>query len=52
MNRLPIIRHIRWLFYRWRLNVHAQKWGQAGIGLGIPNSSDEEYLLGIWRGEH
>lgn len=51
MLRLPFVRHIRWLWGSWRCRVHARRWASVGIGLGIPNESDERVLEAIWRGE-
>lgn len=51
MKRLPVIRHIRWLWLTWRVEVWAHRFGQVGIGLGHPNPSDQQQLDAIWRGE-
>lgn len=51
MKRWPIIRHIRWLYYDWRVHQHAATWGSIGIGLGHPNQSDLDYLKLIWEGK-
>lgn len=51
MFRLPIIRHIRWAWYSRRVKRWAAAWGSMGIGLGVPNKSDQEALDAIWRGD-
>lgn len=45
------IRHIRYYWYRWRVQVWAYKWYLLGVGFGYPNQLDLEYLDKIWRGE-
>lgn len=43
------IRHLRWLWLRWRWGVW---WEQVGRHLGCwPNPADWEYLDAVWRGE-
>ncbi len=49
--RLWGVRHVRWLFCSWRVNVWARQWGKVGIGLGIAHPSDTAVLDAIWRGE-
>lgn len=51
MKKLPIIRHLRYFYLRWRVRQHAVQWAAIGIGLGIPNKHDLDYLDAIWRGE-
>jgi len=51
MKKLPIIRHLRYFYLRWRVQQHAAQWASIGIGLGIPNKHDLDYLDAIWRGE-
>lgn len=51
IKKLPIIRHVRYFWYSWRVRVHAMQWASIGVGLGIPNKSDLEHLDDIWRGD-
>jgi hypothetical protein len=50
MLRLPIIRHIRWLIYSWRVERHYEMWRQLGY-LPVHIDQDVEVLNAIWRGE-
>jgi hypothetical protein len=49
--RLPIVRHVRWLWYRHLVYRNAREWADAGIGLGFPHDSDLEQLRRIKAGE-
>lgn len=51
MKRWWGIRHIRYYWGLWRCQVWADRFGSAGIGLGIINPSDIDYLNKIWKGE-
>lgn len=51
MKRWWGIRHIRFFWLSYHVHLHAQRWAQLGIGLGIPNESDFKYLDAVWRGE-
>lgn len=51
MKKWPIIRHIRYFWFRWRVYVHAAQWASIGIGLRIPNKADLEHLDAIWHGK-
>lgn len=51
MKKLPIIRHVRWLYLSWRVHRWAASWASLGIGLGVPNESDLRHLERIWKGE-
>jgi hypothetical protein len=51
MFRLFGIRHIRYLYARWRLYRWVDECAAMGLGLGEPNPSDLAYLDAIWRGE-
>jgi len=51
MKRLPIIRHIRFWWLRYRVYSHAYELGRIGVGLGQPHQADLEHLERIWRGE-
>ncbi len=50
MKRWPIIRHVRWFYFRIQVNRHYWRWGELGY-LPINSASDEAQLLRIWRGE-
>jgi len=51
MKRLWGIRHVRWLWLRWRLEQWAFQCAMMGLGLGHPNKSDLDYCDAVWRGE-
>ena len=51
MKRLPVIRHIRYFWGMWRVRTWAALWADVGVGLGVPNESDQRALDAIWRGE-
>lgn len=51
MKRLWGIRHVRWLWKAVRVWHWAAAWGRAGIGMGVPNPADLQYLDLVWRGE-
>ena len=51
MKRWWGIRHLRYAWWSWRVAVWAREWMRAGIGLGIPHSSDIAWLDRIWRGD-
>jgi len=44
--RLPIVRHIRFLWLAWRV----ARFQQATRGIGIRTGFDERVLRQIWRG--
>ena len=50
--RLPGIRHVRWWWYRWKVNDHYSMWLSMGY---VPTrdhvDSDEQWLDAIWRGD-
>ena len=52
MARWPIIRHVRYWWYRWQVNDHYSNWMALGY---LPTKdhvdSDEEHLRRIWEGE-
>ena len=50
MKRLPIIRHIRWLYLSWRVEQHYRNWAMLGM-LPINRHLDDAHLDRIWRGE-
>lgn len=50
LRRLPIIRYIRWLYYRWQVTRWYRTWAQLGMHDGN-RSSDDAILDAIWRGE-
>ena len=49
--RLPVIRHIRWLWGVYQVHRWARMWGSVGVGLGHINPSDQAVLDAIWKGE-
>lgn len=51
MKRWPVIRHVRYFWYRRQVHRWARAWAQLGIGLGHPNQSDLDHLAAIWRGK-
>ena len=51
MRRWWGIRHCRFYWHRARVYRWAAMWGQAGIGLGIPNEADLQELMAIWDGQ-
>jgi hypothetical protein len=50
MKRLPIIRHIRYFYLRYRVNQHYDFWGSVGM-LPVHAHRDYAVLDQIWRGE-
>lgn len=51
MRRLPIIRHLRWLYYSWKVEQHYTMWHQINGSLPVNRWQDEQVLDAIWRGE-
>ncbi len=50
IKRLPIIRHIRYYYCRWRYNIW---WNNYGSQLGaFPNEHDLQFLENIWYGKN
>ena len=51
MKRLPIIRHIRWFYHRYRCGKQALLWDEFGGGLGLltPSSTPPWTLSGEER---
>lgn len=47
----PVIRHVRYFYHAWRLARWVREWASYGIGLGVPQKSDLDYLDLIWRGQ-
>lgn len=52
MKRWPVIRHLRFFWYTWRVFRFAAAMGALGLGLGTPNQHDLDTLDAIWRGEY
>jgi hypothetical protein len=50
MKRLPIVRHIRWLIWAWRVEQHYEMWRTIG-SLPVNRHLDDQMLDAIWRGE-
>jgi hypothetical protein len=48
--RLPIIRHILWLYYSIQVEQHYAMWQELGL-LPVHRDKDEAVLDAIWRGE-
>lgn len=50
MTRLPIIRHVRYFWLRWRVNQHYAFYRSLGM---LPVNADSDYAVldAIWRGE-
>lgn len=51
ISRLWGIRHVRWLYYTWRVHQFAWQCGLMGLGMGTPNPSDLRHLDRIKNGE-
>jgi hypothetical protein len=50
VRRLPVIRHLRWLYWSRKVDQHYAMWMQLG-SLPVNRHLDEAYLDRIWRGE-
>jgi hypothetical protein len=50
IKRLPVIRHLRWLYFSWRVQQHYTMWHQLG-SLAVNRHLDDEVLDQIWKGE-
>jgi len=50
MSRWPLIRHIRYYFYLWKVNKHYDSWRKLG-SFPVHRELDDEVLLKIWKGE-
>jgi hypothetical protein len=48
--RLPIIRHVRWLYWSYQVERHYEFWRSLG-SLPVYRHLDDEHLDRIWRGE-
>ena len=51
MTRWWGIRHLRWMYYSYRVHSHSRMWAKAGVGWGFPNESDLVWLDRIRRGD-
>lgn len=49
--RLPLIRHLRWFYYAWKVEQHYIMWRQINGSLPVHRHHDEAMLDAIWRGE-
>lgn len=50
LKRLPIIRHIRWLYLSWQVERHYEACRSLEM-LPINPHQDEAFLDAVWRGE-
>lgn len=50
LKRLPIVRHIRWLYLSWQVEKHYEAWRSLGM-LPSNRGHDDAILDAIWRGE-
>lgn len=50
MKRWPIIRHVRWLIWSWRVEQHYARWAELGM-LPVYREHDDRVVDQIWRGE-
>lgn len=50
MKRLWGIRHLRWLWWSWRVQRWVDRWGSVGLGIGLAAESDRRFLQAIWDG--
>jgi len=50
MKCWPVIRHIRWLIYSYKVERHYEEWRKLG-SLPFNRHLDEQVLNKIWRGE-
>jgi hypothetical protein len=49
IRRLPLVRHVRWFFWNFMLNLHVERMRRIGLGI-CANPSDIEALDQIWEG--
>ncbi len=47
MPRWPLIRHLRYLVWRWYLD----RWWSYRAAYWLPHGDTERYLAAVWRGE-
>jgi hypothetical protein len=50
LARLPIVRHLRWLYLRYRVEQHYARWWSLGY-FPVHRKLDDEQLDRIWRGD-
>lgn len=50
MKRWPIIRHVRYFIWSWRVERHYDNWAALGF-FPVKRDSDDAVLDAIWRGE-
>lgn len=48
--RLPIVRHVRFVWHSWMAGIQTTRFASVGIGLGGVASFDVWVLIGIRRG--
>ena len=49
MKKLPIIRHVRYVWYSWRLMRWMSHYQSLGLGF-FPQESDLQFLNEVWYG--
>jgi hypothetical protein len=49
MKYWPVIRHIRWVYWAWKVDQHYRLWGEIGF-LPVNAHYDFEHLDRIWKG--
>lgn len=51
LKRLPLIRHVRYLYWRKQVWDAAERWHGVRIGMGVPDYGDLVHLSRIWNGK-
>lgn len=51
LKRLPLIRHVRYFYWRKQIWDAAERWNGVRIGMGVPDYGDLVYLSRIWNGK-
>jgi hypothetical protein len=49
-NRWPIIRHVRAIYYAWRLGRELDRWRRAGL-CALAQPEDEQFIYDVWDGK-
>jgi hypothetical protein len=50
MKRWPIIRHVRAIYYAWRLGRELDRWRRAGL-CALAQPEDEQFIYDVWDGK-